>query len=269
MCYMKKMLYVCSDIHGHYTELIKALNEKGFDENNDSHLLVVLGDCFDRGRENVEVYEYLSRLTEENKCIVIKGNHDIMLEKYLSGVSTNPFNYIHNGTNETLADFLHQTMPFETYCILNDEIQTIDVFTKWIETAREEIKKEYPRLMTFLHSMQYYYETKNYIFTHGAIDTKAIDWHKPCCEISHYQDWDALTWDDGSFFGREINNTDKTIVIGHFGTDDLRKMYNLPYGKQPYGILTREDGKVIAIDTCTIVTRKINVLVIEDELMEV
>lgn len=265
---MKKTIFASSDVHGNYKVLIQALNEKGFDENNDSHLLVILGDCFDRGIENLEVYNYLTRLQEKNKCIVIKGNHDLMLEGYLSGKDISAFNYLMNGTNETLGDFLHQTMPFETRCILNNKEQTVGEFHRWIEIARKEINEEYPKLLSWLQNLPYYYETKNYIFTHGSIDTMVEDWHQPNCSRYNYVDWDALTWDDGSFFGKEINNTDKTIVIGHFGTDDLRKNYNLPYSNQPYDILTREDGRVIAIDTCTVATRRVNVLVVEDELME-
>ena len=40
---MKKKIFAVSDIHGNYHALINALEEAGFDENNDSHLLVVLG----------------------------------------------------------------------------------------------------------------------------------------------------------------------------------------------------------------------------------
>lgn len=256
------------DLHGHCKELIQALNEKGFDENNDSHLLVVLGDLFDRGWENLEVYEYLTRLQEKDKCVVVFGNHDLMLSRYLNGEDNSPFNYLTNGTNETLGDFLHQTLPFETYCLLNEKIQTMGEFVTWIDLARKEINEEYPELLSWLQNLPYYYETKNYIFTHGAIDVNAEDWHNPKCSRHQYEDWEALIWDAGDFFIKDIKNTDKTVVIGHFGTDDLRKMYNLPYDKQLYDILTREDGRVIAIDTCTVLTRRVNVLVIEDELLD-
>ena len=40
---MKKKIFAVSDIHGNYPALIEALKDAGFDENNDSHLLVVLG----------------------------------------------------------------------------------------------------------------------------------------------------------------------------------------------------------------------------------
>lgn len=265
---MKKTLYVVSDSHGHYTELKNALIKSGFNEDNDNHLLIVLGDYFDRGRENLEVYKYLTDLQNKGRCIVVKGNHDIMLEKYLDGTIISPWNYMHNGTNETLGDFLHCTSPFETYCLFQNLEPTIGEFGRWIENARNKINKEYPNLLPWLQNLPYYFETKNYIFVHASIDTGVEDWHKPHCLMYHYKDWEALTWDDGSFFGEDIKNTNKTVVIGHFGTDDLREKYGLPKSKKPYDILKREDGRIIAIDTCTALTKRVNVLVLEDELME-
>ena len=71
-------------------------------------------------------------------------------------------------------------------------------------------------------------------------------------------------WDDGSFFGSEIRNTDKTVVIGHFGTDELRKIYNIEDDKK-HEVLMREDKKVIAIDATTAISHKVNVLLILEE----
>jgi serine/threonine protein phosphatase 1 len=256
---MKKTIFAISDIHGHYDEMIKTLNEVGYNEGNENHLLVVLGDCFDRGRQSLDIYKYLKRLTDEKKAVVIVGNHDIMLEEYLNGVSIRPFNYIHNGTNETLGDFLHQTCPFEMWCVFNNiDNPTMENFATWLESARKEINDEYPELLPWLKSLPYYYETKYHIFTHGAIDTERDDWQN----TSHWYD---LTWDDGSFFGKEIKNTDKDIVIGHFSTLHLRELYGLDFEKDPNEILIRDDGKVVALDACTILSKKINVLIVEDE----
>lgn len=269
---MRKKIFAISDVHGHYKEMINALNESGYDENNDNHLLVVCGDIFDRGTESLSIYKYLKKLTNKNKAIVIKGNHETMFIDYLSGKSVSPFNYLHNGTNETLADFLHQTAPFEMWCILSNEYDepTYGTFVMFIESARKQINKEYPELLEWLQNLPYYYETKNYIFTHGAIDTNAIDWHEPHCIRYHYVDWKALMWDNGEFFCKDVKNTDKKIVIGHFGTEQLRKMYpNLTtkdYGNK-YDILYRDDGKIIALDTATVLSRKVNVLVIEDDII--
>ena len=59
---MKKKIFAVSDIHGEYEILIKGLKEAGFDEDNPEHLLVSVGDAFDRGGNVLAVYEYLKRL---------------------------------------------------------------------------------------------------------------------------------------------------------------------------------------------------------------
>ena len=267
---MKKTIFAVSDIHGEARCLKESLKKAGYNENNPNHLLVSIGDALDRGDECLEVYEYLKRLSDEGKAIVLKGNHTGFFTNYLDGTSLSPFNYFHNGTRETMADFLHQTAPFESWCLLAKGVDspTIGDFAEWLFGAKKEINEEYPELLEWLKTRPYYFETKNYIFTHGAIDTNAKDWHEPHCMLYHFTDWEALMWDDGSFFGKEINNTDKTVVIGHFGTSRLRKKYGYSPNRNPLGsfdILRRKDGRVIAIDATTNYSKKVNVLVIESE----
>lgn len=255
---MKKKIFVVSDVHGNYGALAKSLMEKGYEETKRNNLLIVCGDLFDRGRESLEVYTQLKRLSDEKKAIIVRGNHDDMFIDYLTGKCITPFNYYRNGTRETFADFMHQTAPFETWCIYkNIEIPTYLDFADWLEIARQQINEEYPELLPWLQKLPYYYETKNYIFTHGAIDTEIVDWH--------LGNWKKLVWDDGSFFNKPIENTNKTVVIGHFSTRHLREKYNINDNGGD-DILYRDDNKVIAIDTCTILTNKVNVLVVKDEL---
>ena len=49
--------FVFTDIHGFYSILKKELIKQGFDENNENHMLISLGDNFDRGNENYEMYD--------------------------------------------------------------------------------------------------------------------------------------------------------------------------------------------------------------------
>ena len=203
----------------------------------------------------------MKELWDNKRAVIIKGNHEQMFIDYLEGNNISPFNYIRNGLDETFAEFLHCTKPFETWCILEDKKNpTYGDFAEWVGHAREEINNEYPELLPWLKSLPYYFETEDYIFTHGAIDTEVEDWKKPMIERHGKTGWEALTWDDGSFFGKEINNTEKTVVIGHFGTNHLRKMYNLyeRYDENNYNILIRDDGRVIALDSTVVVSKKLN-----------
>jgi serine/threonine protein phosphatase 1 len=77
---MKKSIYAVSDIHGHCAELKKALDEAGFRINDESCLLIVCGDYFDRGVENREVFDFLCSVSNK---ILIRGNHEDMLEQLL------------------------------------------------------------------------------------------------------------------------------------------------------------------------------------------
>ena len=101
---MKKKIFAVSDIHGDYDALISSLEEAGYDENNPEHLLISLGDGFDRGERSADVYEYLKRLSDENKAIVLKGNHTMMFIDYLNGTSLDPFNYYRNGEERSHED---------------------------------------------------------------------------------------------------------------------------------------------------------------------
>lgn len=264
-----KKLFIISDVHGHYQEMINALEQAGYDEDDENNLLISCGDEFDRGEQSLAVYLYLKRLSDEGKAIVLKGNHSMFMIDYLSGENLSPFNYLNNGTDETLADFLHQTKPFETWTVLNNiKEPTYGDFADWISIAKKEINEEYPELLEWLETRPYYYETENYIFTHASIQGTCENWKNPQKSIyGKYFGWDACMWDDGSFFGSEIKNTDKTVVIGHFGTAHLRRMYNIK-GEEPHSILTREDGRVIAIDATTALSKLVNVLVIENNLLE-
>lgn len=258
---MKKKLFVISDIHNNYQAMIDGLNEAGFDENNPSHLLIVCGDMFDRKPGYaVAVYEYLKKLTDKNKAIVIRGNHCSMIQSYMDGNSISPFNYLHNGTNETLADFWHRTAPFESWCALegNCDLNT-ETFAQWLEIVRKDINEEYPEFLPWLKSLPYYYETKNYIFTHGMINGQCEDWHNPP------EGWYLLTWSKPIDFYEGITNTDKKVVVGHINCSLLRSL--ISQDENDNSIFERPDGKVIGIDTCTPLTKKVNVLVLEDELI--
>lgn len=257
---MKKKIFAISDIHGFYTEMIESLKESGYDEDNPKHLLIVCGDKFDRGKESVKVFQYLKRLMDKNKAIILRGNHLAFIENFLEG-SNDPFNYINNGLNETIADFWHRTAPFESWCALEGNCElSIENYSKWAEIARKDINKEYPELLPWIKSLPYYYETDNYIFTHGMIDGQCFDWHNP--NISWYE----CTWAKPRDFNNSIVNTDKKVVVGHINCGLLRSLYG--YDENDNSIFERPDGKVIGLDTCTVLTHKVNVLVLEDEIIE-
>ena len=91
-------LFCVSDVHSFYTPLKKALDEAGFEKDNPSHYLVSCGDAFDRGSESEEVLHFLMSLERK---ILVKGNHDSLLEELC--MREFPYNHdISNGTVRTV-----------------------------------------------------------------------------------------------------------------------------------------------------------------------
>ena len=94
-------IFAVSDIHGHCDELKRALEAAGFESGNPEQLLVVIGDCFDRGRKNRETFEFLCSV--ENK-VLIRGNHEDFLWDILDNGKYESF-HARNGTDVTVHEF--------------------------------------------------------------------------------------------------------------------------------------------------------------------
>lgn len=76
------MRYLMSDIHGDFENFYKMLVKINF-SNYDQ--LYVLGDVLDKGTENLCLYEFIYHT--EN-IYLLKGNHEYLCERYLSGQIT-------------------------------------------------------------------------------------------------------------------------------------------------------------------------------------
>ena len=76
-----KKLFVVSDVHSFYTQLIKVLNEKGFDKNNPEHWFVSCGDLLDRGPESQQCLKFVNSLERK---ILIRGNHEDLMEEAIN-----------------------------------------------------------------------------------------------------------------------------------------------------------------------------------------
>ena len=191
------MKYFCvSDIHGHYDVLIKCLEESGWDPDNMGHKLVLIGDIVDRGPQNVEVLEFVHKMTKENKAIFIMGNHDIFLLDFFKGDFIKTlFNFTHNGHKETIEQLLGR--PFKN-----------DANLKLIQ---KELLDKYHHIFEMLQEAPYYYEVDKYIFVHGAVDATLMDWRNTTVT--------NMTWGDQSKLPPVKG---RTIVCGHKQNVSLR-----------------------------------------------
>lgn len=236
--------FVVSDIHGHASIFKKELDKCGFVDMNPDNMLVCLGDCFDRGYENIEVMNILNGI--KNK-ILIKGNHEDMLEE---AIKEREISYvdIHNGTDITLEEFFG--------------IGSINPLGHLMGDYDGKIRDT---IFSFTNQMLDYYETEKYIFVHGWIPySNELGMVKYNSEWrnSSFEEWRkarfALWW---NMYPLGINKTGKTIVCGHsscsyaFRIDPKRKDndYRPYFGKD-----------VIAIDANTYSTGKLNIITLVD-----
>lgn len=245
--------FVTSDIHSYFNELVEALKNAKFDENNEEHWLVVCGDCFDRGPDSAKVLNYLQNLPRK---VLIRGNH----EKLLLDCCTRGWFGNHDLSNGTARTIFH-----------------LGYGNEFEDMCKDTLAKVKP----FIDGMVNYLETKNYIFVHSwipVINKDGLPAHytrgrsfefNPDWRNASQEDWDAATWGNPFDMAKRGLIPDKTIVFGHWATEhkwaevENRKDFDDNAKFEPY----YGDG-IIGIDGCTAYSGKCNVIVIEDDFME-
>ena len=247
--------FVVSDIHSFYTPLKTALDAAGFDPNNKDHWLVVCGDAFDRGDESFEVLHFLMSLERK---ILIRGNHEDLLED----CCRRGFPEWHdssNGTRKTIQDIggVGNGIAFDECCQIT-----------------------WDKMSGYRNLLVDYFETEKYIFVHGwipCIKTKGlydIDKYNPNWRKCNDSEWEDARWTNGIERAMDgIIEPGKTIVCGHWHCslghlyDAEDKFSASEFGETAVWDPWYHDG-CIAIDRCTAHTGEVNVLVLEDEFLE-
>jgi serine/threonine protein phosphatase 1 len=244
-------LFVISDVHSFYDEMIEALDESGFDPNNEEHWLISCGDNWDRGPQPIEVMRYLQGLPRK---VLVKGNHESLLQDLCERGYPGSHD-ISNGTYGTVCEFGGAGLgrSFEECCMITEQ-----------------------RTKDFIYSMVNYFETKNYIFVHSFVPLKNLDGLpmyytknrkfeiNPDWRYAHASAWEEARWGNPFQLAHQGFLPDKMLVFGHWGTYDQRPrdyegedLFDPIYG----------DG-YIGIDATTALSGKVNVLVLEDEFIE-
>lgn len=237
----KKKIFAISDIHGHATLMKEALDNAGFDKNNEEHFLVVLGDLFDRGSENRAVWEYLRGV--KNK-VITRGNHEDILERSLVSGVVNELQFV-NGTASTLLEF------FRNY--------SGGKYLNALSGVECDLRD---RLIRHINATWDYFETENYIFTHGFLpvsDEGSLDAY----EYANGEEWHRARWDRWPYrYGKFGIPKDKTLVVGHTPTGYYAAQFE--EGRSTSDCSIFYGDKLIAIDGATVNSGRVNVLVVED-----
>ena len=232
-----KKYFLFSDTHGQYEPLIAALDEAGFDKNNKDHWLISVGDLFDRGRENVKIYNFLDSIERKH---LIFGNHDEFFLEFLKGNFLNfDWNCDNNGLWETLRDFA--ALP---------EDETWHYWHERTEELRRRILTRHPKIIEFMKSMKEGILIDKNVITHAGFKENILN-------EKWYVDNFANTI-------RFINlNVDKypnlTFIFGHWHAFLLYKGFS----KTLYYDRKFEFKNFIGLDACSNFTFKVFVHTIE------
>lgn len=242
----KRKLFVVSDIHGHYTLMKQALDEAGFDKNNEEHIFICCGDLFDRGTENRKVYDYIRRLPRK---ILICGNHDERLAEIIASKEVALVDY-RNGKAPTLAEFFGPN-------VVDDQGRL----------CLPKYGKMAGILKRFIGAMLDYYETDHYVFTHGwlpLVEGSNVSYIREDWRSASPLDWRRARWLQWQYlYKTPAMLPGKTIVCGH-------RMCSYGWHFDPRREETDSrifygDG-MIAIDACTVRSGRVNVLVLEEQI---
>lgn len=170
-------IFAVGDIHGCLDKLISLMGVIDIDPEKD--MLLFIGDYIDRGTQSKEVVDYLIDLARrQHRVIFLKGNHEHMLQKYLSGVDR--FHFLANGGQTTLDSYLKdRSRPGSSL----------------IPSAH----------LDFFDNLRLYYEADQYIFVHAGL--------KANISLQKQNEWDML-WIRDEFICSDFD-FGKRVIFGH------------------------------------------------------
>ena len=244
---MSKKYFVVADVHGFYKELMNCLEGAGYDKNNSSHIFVSCGDLFDRGPDARECMRFVNSLPKDRK-ILIKGNHEVLMRQMICRDDYPRTHDIHNGTWNSAVDITR---------------------ADYVEVMRAMRKND--EWWEYYNSCVNYAEVGNYIFVHGWVPITSTwdgprvreDWRE-----SDDRDWEEAGWLNGMAMwqgGARIEG--KTIICGHWNTSwghkNIHKTCKDMYKGDAIHDSFIDDG-IVALDSCTVVSHKINCYVFEE-----
>lgn len=263
--------FVVSDIHGFYDELISSLNEAGYDKNNSNHTLIILGDIFDRGRQPLEILEFVQSIPQSNR-ILIRGNHEDLFLDLLNKDFPDSYDF-YNETVQTFCDIVGYPLEhlmrsywkrkFDKENIIDNPDETVKYI--WKQIIR---KINDSPCVSFLKSDEWvnYAEISNYIFTHAFIPLKAEQYDSNWRDYKDEESWRNARWIrayegfNKHLFDEEIKKG-KILVVGHYKSSFYHNKYGNSEALENNTIYKGEN--LVVIDTSVMISRKIGVFCFE------
>ena len=246
--------FVVADVHGFYDEMKAALDAAGFDPENENHTLVSCGDAIDRGPRPNEVIKYFVNLPRK---VLVRGNHEDLMDELMNNPYGPQMHDDFNGTYNTLIELAskHHKVNYGTKIS-----KTLARYMEWEELRNfPKAEKTYRAYRDLLVD---YFEIEHYVFVHGWIPTEGFG-YKDNWRDAEPTRWCSARWMNGADCTViQIFEPNKTIVCGHIHAAAWHQHFE---GAAPYADHSPYVSKdVIAMDTCTALSKKVNVFVIED-----
>ena len=197
----ERRILMVSDIHGHANGLKTLLKQVSFDEKD---ILVIVGDCIEKGPENLETLRYVMTLCEQYTVYPIMGNVDLWrLECLFSNdpaVQREMVDYSLQANEWWGASFLGE-MYEECGLSLVEPHDTQAVFPL--------LRKRFGKEIAFIASLPTMLETQDMIFVHGGI---------PHENLEKLAGTDSRRLMKRDSFMAEGTSFEKTVVVGHTPT---------------------------------------------------
>lgn len=243
---MSKKYFIVADVHSFYNEMMKSLDDAGFDMNNPDHIFVSCGDLLDRGGYPTNCLLFVNSIPKERK-ILIRGNHEDLLEECLARHMFGWHDY-HNGTAETI----HLIAKYEKV-------------VKGKDGDEFELCKNSELLNTYLNSTVDYAIVDNNIFVHGWVPYY-YDGNDNLVYNIEYGDWKRARWDNGMELWSSCGKVPEcTVFCGHWHTSYGHSILHnkcSEFGEDAIFEPFIDDG-IVALDACTAHSGKVNCYVLE------
>lgn len=177
------MHYITSDLHGCFEEFLDLLKAIDF---KDEDVLYVVGDALDRGKEPIQLIEYIM---DHPNIELLMGNHELMfIENIEQVLKRNEISSLwrYNGGFETVQAFLERG-PLRQKEII-DYVKNLAIYKELTVNGQ------------------------TYLLVHGGFNTKEVTDFKKL-------DYRDLLWYRGDFLNKPYQ--DKILIMGHIPTRSL------------------------------------------------
>lgn len=270
-----KKIFVTSDTHSFYDEMVKALNKQEFDIINKNHYLAICGDLFDRGPKSKEILQFVQSLGD--RFIYIRGNHEDLLMDCVRDIAAGKNIGSHHFSNGTVKTI-------EQLCDLKENELW---FPRRSDSLNQFIYEKMKPIMEWINTKSVdYAEIGDCILVHGWIPTTgdSIDFmgnlvHPRAIPMERWGEcgtitWEQARWENGmDMWKKGVRIPDRTIIMGHYHSSyghshlhqDRKEFPDKNRKEWQKSFVPFVDDGIIAIDSCCAYSGFLNCIVLEVE----